>query len=143
MGSAEYQREWRKKNLEHCKKWKRDNYQKNKEKILKANSIYQHNNLDKKREYHKKRRREQRKIVLNHYSKGQLKCKECGYDKDSRALIIDHIDNNGAKHRKITRGGGEKTYNWLIQNNFPEGFQILCQNCNWLKELDNRQYFSI
>ena len=141
--SKEQRREYYERTKEARRKWKREWYKKNRDHVLEYNGKWQHNNLDKKREYHKKRRREQREIVLKHYSKGQLKCNLCGYNKDTRALAIDHIDNNGSKHRKITKGGGERTYNWLIQNNLPDGFQVLCQNCNWLKEMDNRQYFSI
>ena len=28
---------------------------------------------------------------------------------------------------------GEALNRWIIQNNFPKGFQILCQNCNFAK----------
>lgn len=52
-------------------------------------------------------------------------------------LTIDHIDNDGAKHRKeIASGkncGGKKTYAWLYKNNFPKGFQVLCMSCNFGK----------
>jgi hypothetical protein len=141
--SKEEQREYYAKNIIARRKWKREWYKKNSEKVIRKNAIYQHNNLDKKRVYAKKRRRTQRELVLKHYSGNQLKCKICNYNEDSRALCIDHIDNNGSKHRKETGGGGERTYNWLINNDYPSGFQVLCQNCNWLKEMDNRQYFSI
>jgi hypothetical protein len=47
-------------------------------------------------------------------------------------LTIDHINNDGAQHRRPSgrRMKGEKLTRWLILNNFPEGFQILCWNCN-------------
>ena len=49
-------------------------------------------------------------------------------------LTIDHVDGNGAAHRKATfnhaRAGGHKIYRWLIKNNYPSGFQVLCFNCN-------------
>jgi len=28
---------------------------------------------------------------------------------------------------------GIPLHNWIIENNFPKGFQILCQNCNFAK----------
>ena len=31
-------------------------------------------------------------------------------------------------------------YLWLKRNNFPEGFQTLCMNCQWLKKEENREY---
>jgi hypothetical protein len=45
---------------------------------------------------------------------------------------MDHINNDGAQHRRPSGGRmkAEKLWKWLIDNNFPEGFQILCWNCN-------------
>ena len=59
-------------------------------------------------------------------------CKCCGEDEDA-FLCIDHISNDGAAHRRETGGGGAKTYEWLRRNGFPEGFQVLCHNCNQAK----------
>ena len=56
-------------------------------------------------------------------------CVRCGFD-DIRALCIDHIENDGKEHRKWV---GKHIYKWLIDNNFPAGFQTLCMNCNWIK----------
>jgi hypothetical protein len=42
-------------------------------------------------------------------------------------LEIDHIDNNGAKHRKEV---GSHMMEWIIKNDFPEDLQIMCANCN-------------
>lgn len=47
-------------------------------------------------------------------------------------LTIDHVDNNGAKHRKEVIKT-QTFYNWLKSNNWPSGFQILCFNCNLAK----------
>jgi len=69
-------------------------------------------------------------IVLSHYG-GQ--CAICGETNPS-FLCIDHINNDGAEHRKKV-GGGLKFYRWLMRNNFPSGFQVLCWNHNWLKHL--------
>jgi hypothetical protein len=54
------------------------------------------------------------------------KCKICGTD-IQEFLQIDHIDGGGNKHR---RSLSMSFYDWLIKNNFPNGFQILCANCN-------------
>jgi hypothetical protein len=52
-------------------------------------------------------------------------------------LQLDHIDANGADHRKLLKQegvGGYATgwfiYKWLIDNGFPEGYQVLCASCN-------------
>jgi len=52
-------------------------------------------------------------------------CQCCG-EKILAFLTIDHINNDGAEHRKTVKN----IYDWLIQNNYPEGFRIRCRNCN-------------
>lgn len=49
---------------------------------------------------------------------------------DSETLTIDHIDGGGNKHKREI-GGSNRLYKWLIDNNFPEGFRLLCWNHNW------------
>ena len=62
---------------------------------------------------------------------GGYKCNCCGIVEPA-FLTIDHKNNDGAAHRKNDRGAYH-LYRWLIKNNFPDGFQILCYNCNWAK----------
>lgn len=81
--------------------------------------------------YHKTRLR-----VLSHYSKGIPFCNNCGV-KDERVLSIDHINDDGYKHRKEINQSS--IVFWIVKNNFPKGFQVLCHNCNWLKELESRK----
>lgn len=50
-------------------------------------------------------------------------------------LTIDHINGNGNHHRKDF-SGGSKIFDWLIANDFPPGFQILCFKCNAGKNLN-------
>jgi len=45
-------------------------------------------------------------------------------------LGIDHIDGGGAQHRKQLGYGGSAFYYWLIRQDFPPGYQVLCHNCN-------------
>jgi hypothetical protein len=53
-------------------------------------------------------------------------------------LSIDHIDNNGHSHRQeLGGGGGSLFYQWLINNDFPTGFQVLCMNCQFGKKHNN------
>lgn len=75
-------------------------------------------------ERQKRTRIKRRWRVLSHYG-GRCAC--CGEDK-YEFLAIDHINGGGTQHR-----AKEKISNldrWLINNNFPEGFRILCHNCN-------------
>jgi hypothetical protein len=68
-----------------------------------------------------------RRAVVTHYGG---KCACCG-ESTFEFLEIDHINNDGAVHRK--KIGKGNTYKWLIANNYPPGFQVLCSNCNHAK----------
>lgn len=83
--------------------------------------------------------------VLTHYSGNPLRCAcpNCYYhihDCPIEFLTIDHINNDGAKQRenlyngKRRYGAGKRFYSWLKQNGYPEGYQVLCYNCNCGKE---------
>lgn len=75
-------------------------------------------------------RRKNRKLrleVLTYYSGGPPTCACCG-ENHFEFLAIDHINGGGNKHRKEV--GTSTMYNWLRKHNFPEGFRVLCHNCN-------------
>ena len=78
--------------------------------------------------------------VLSHYSpEGILKCShtECIVS-DPDMLTLDHINNDGAEFRKsqkITAGGG--TYAYVKKQGYPLGYQTLCWNHQWKKQLTN------
>ena len=60
-------------------------------------------------------------------------CQCCG-EYRIEFLTIDHIDGNGAEHRReISAQGGQSFYIWLRANKYPAGFQVLCFNCNAAK----------
>jgi hypothetical protein len=69
--------------------------------------------------------------VFNHY--GGYVCECCG-ESIKKFLTIDHINNDGKEHRKEL--GSRIIYKWLKQNGFPEGFQVLCFNCNCGRQLN-------
>ena len=77
------------------------------------------------------RRNAARDRVFNAY--GGYVCACCG--EDERAfLTLDHVENNGSEHkREFNLTTGEMMHRWIIKNGFPEGFQVLCMNCNWGK----------
>ncbi len=63
------------------------------------------------------------------------KCNCCG-ETNLVFLEIDHV-NNDAKER-VAKGEprrGGNLYKWLLRHELPEGFQVLCRNCNWGKWL--------
>ena len=76
-------------------------------------------------------RLELRKTIIDHYSGGTNKC-ACCEEPELDFLTIDHIGGGGSKHvRDISKGkASDKFYRWLLTNNFPDGFQVLCWNCN-------------
>lgn len=65
----------------------------------------------------------QRTIAIEKYGG---KCVCCG-EKEPKFLSFDHINGGGSQHRKVIGG---KIIRWLKKNGYPEGFQILCHNCN-------------
>jgi len=83
--------------------------------------------------------------VINAY--GTHQCSWCD-EKDFNSLSIDHIDNDGAAHRKLIFKNNKNNKNnaklpsglgfylWLKRNNYPPGFKILCLNCNCVKSLN-------
>ena len=92
-------------------------------------------------EKNRKMREKEKLTVIEHYSNGTMKCSKCGFS-DIRALSIDHVDGNGNQHRKqVTKGNaGWNFYRWLRLNNYPEGFQVLCMNCQFIKRVEEKEY---
>lgn len=72
-----------------------------------------------------------RKDVIERYG-GRCIC--CG-EVELVFLAIDHINGGGSKHRREVAGFGSQFYRWLRDNDFPEGFQVLCHNCNFAKRM--------
>lgn len=72
----------------------------------------------------------ERLVCLLKYGNNDPRCACCGLF-NYEYLVVDHIDGGGRKHRKENHLNGRLIYHWLIQNNFPPGFRILCFNCNF------------
>ncbi len=86
-----------------------------------------------KKEYQKHFKRQLRLLALEAYGS---KCACCG-ETEEIFLTIDHIDGKGSEHRRKLYGRKDAPsfalYQWLKNNNYPEGFQLLCYNCNCAK----------
>lgn len=130
MCSTCYQKYKRETDRESYRKTAREWARANRDKTREKEKRWREKNRDKIREYEKKHA-DKRKIarqklfseVVMHYGG---KCSCCG-ESNMKFLTIDHINNDGAEHkRKIGRG----VHRWLKKNNYPEGFQTLCWNCN-------------
>jgi hypothetical protein len=72
-----------------------------------------------------------RALIFEHYGR---QCACCG-ENIEQFLTVDHIDGKGAEHRRSIGGHATGTtfYRWLKKQSYPEGFQILCWNCNLAK----------
>ncbi len=103
---------------ESTKKWRKDNPDKQKESLVRWKFSL-------------------RVQVLTHYGHGELACVMCNFS-DMRALSIDHINNNGAEHRRnnaSVKAGGTNFYLWLKKQGYPEEYQTLCFNCQIIKRV--------
>lgn len=116
MAKTNYEsvRDWRERNSVKWKAQSKRYYEKNKAIISKKNS---------------QRNYENKIICLAFYSNNECICNCCGEFR-IEFLTIDHIYNDGAKHRKEMKSS---IFHWLIKNDFPQGFQVLCMNCNFSK----------
>jgi len=63
------------------------------------------------------------------------KCAICGFS-DERALQIDHIKGGGIQDVK-KHGNHYTMYKHILEN--PDGYQVLCANCNWIKRHRNHE----
>jgi hypothetical protein len=98
---------------------------------LKIEKTYRETHKDNIKIYNKTSRANLRLEVLNNY--GGAICACCG-ENIIEFLDIDHIDGGGTKHKKII--GYNALYRWLRDNNYPDGYQVLCRNCNWGKYIN-------
>jgi hypothetical protein len=63
-------------------------------------------------------------------------CQCCG-ESNFLFLQLDHVNNDGAKERKeLGLVGGHSFYRYLKKQNYPEGYQVLCANCNFGKRMN-------
>lgn len=76
-----------------------------------------------------------------HYSP-ELKCigldeNGCKFNcSDIRCLTIDHINGGGTKEREKNKiPSGQAFYTWLKKNGYPDGYQVLCMNCQFIKRI--------
>lgn len=59
-------------------------------------------------------------------------CACCGEAQDE-FLSIDHVNNDGAAHRRSLKTRGAGIWKWLRDQGYPRNFQTLCMNCNFGK----------
>jgi hypothetical protein len=118
-------------------------YQKHRTKRIAARNRYLEQNVDKvdaqRRVYHSELKAE----VLSHYGpEGKLQCSWSGCEvTDIDMLSLDHVNNDGAQHRKSLglKSTGRTVWVAVRKAGFPEGYQTLCMNHQFKKELQRKR----
>ena len=82
--------------------------------------------MAKRAENQRSNRRRKREEVIRRYGGICACCGESKYE----FLSIDHIKGGGGKHRREIGTNVDAFMRWLKKNNWPNGFRILCHNCN-------------
>jgi len=120
--------EWYLRNRDRLLEQRRQRYLRNKEEVLKRSREYYQTHKDQYSDNARRRNQELKAEVIVEYGNVCVCCGEGLIE----FLSIDHINNDGAEHRKNL--GRTNIYSWLKANGFPkEGFQVLCMNCNFAK----------
>lgn len=110
-GKQKRDADYYKRNVDHVRSGALSYYQRNRERILKQRRA---------------KDRALKKEIIDAYG-GICEC--CG-ESMIEFLTIDHINNDGAKHRAKV-GSGRRMYQDIKDQGFPEDiFQVLCFNCN-------------
>jgi hypothetical protein len=105
--------------IDYHKKYEKDN-----RKRLNQNSRY----------YNEDKRFEVCLMYSKRHSNSDIPCcRCCGENTDVRFLAIDHIQGRKNLSKKEAGLGGDKLILFLKKNNYPEGYQVLCHNCNSAK----------
>jgi hypothetical protein len=106
---------------------------------LKTNAVQRHT-YEKTRYKTERRQRSLKKFreklkydAIFHYSHGTMKCACCSED-NIKFLTIDHPNGGGEAERKRTGHYGNSFYQWLRTMKYPDGYQVLCFNCNLGRE---------
>jgi len=126
------QKEYNSNHLDEISKRMKQYYRDNKEKKSQYDREYRKKNRERLNEYRRKYLKKIRREVISYYSNGKFECVYCG-EKHYEFLTIDHIHNNGSEHRKNMKSSN--IYLELKKERYPNGYRVLCYNCNISKGL--------
>ena len=140
----ERNRKYREQNREKIRERDRAFYHANRESRLQNNKF---NAAGEKRSASRKSRITQREWKKKQYDKVRTelleffgkKCVRCGFD-DVRALCVDHINGGGTQERKLWQNKNKIYYYKSIIEKNGEGYQLLCQNCNTIKRIEEKEH---
>lgn len=102
-------------------------YRRNRDKMLADNKQWRVENRERYNELQRAYERRRREKVLGHYGGTCACCGESQYE----FLTLEHINGGGRKHRQAVGS----VYREIVRLGFPEGYAVLCWNCNSAKGL--------
>ena len=109
-----------------CEKIRRKtSYERNRKKRIASTVNWKKRNKEKHLAYIKKYRTETRNRVFEIYGQECVCCKESRIE----FLTIDHINRDGAKHRKTL--GSLGSYRQMMKQIDKSKYRTMCMNCNW------------
>ena len=73
--------------------------------------------------------RHNRKIKFETFAQYGRVCACCEEDRQE-FLAIDHINGGGKRHFQELGKSGTGFYTWLKKQGYPDGYRVLCHNCN-------------
>jgi len=126
-----YNKKWRKSNPDDVRERAKKYRTENRDKINKKRRENHFKYKEKQKEY-----RDNLKLkVFNHYCNGDIHCQcpNCP-ETNPKFLTLDHINGGGNQQRREL-GSSTAIYKWIIDNNYPEGYQVLCANCNFGRQM--------
>ena len=132
----EYQKEYRSRPevKKHLKEYQKEYYSKPEVKEYKREYQKEYRSRPEIEEHRKNKNYNYKLEVYSVYSKrhsnSNIPCCRCCGETEIDFLSLDHINNDGAKHRKEVT---HVSILWARKNNFPTLFQVLCMNCNFSK----------
>lgn len=158
-----YHKEYRERNKERIQEYNKRYREKNREKILIRTKAWRERNKDKinekqrkyrvkfrekireqQKEYFKKNKEKIKKFYKERRNKAidKLggKCVVCGWT-DKRALVFDHVKDDGYKDKKGGKTG--RLITWILKTPVEEvkkKIQILCKNHNGIKQREKEEF---
>lgn len=144
--------QWREKNKEHLAEY----YEKNKDKMKTYSKNWRNNpenklrikNLNSSPQYLAKQKEHRDNLQMQvflayskRHSNNNIPCCRCCGQTHVKFLAVDHIAGKkqmDSEPELVKLGYNSKFKStglkrWIVKNNFPDGFQILCHNCNLAK----------